>query len=168
MAKGVNKVTLIGNLGQDPETIYGSSGSAITKISVATTFSWKDKQTGQLNEETEWSKVVFFGRLAEIAGEYLKKGSKVYVEGRNKTTKWVDKGGVDHYTTEVIANEMQMLDSKPANDGHANSGYAPQQQPQQQQSRQQAPQQHMPAQNQQPQQGFRQPPGGFDDDIPNF
>lgn len=117
MARGVNKVILIGNLGQDPETKSLPSGSAVTNISVATAESWKDKQTGEKKEHTEWHKVVFFDRLAEIAGQYLKKGSKVYIEGRLTTRKWQDKDGKDRYTTEVRAMEMQMLDSKPGGSG---------------------------------------------------
>ena len=112
MARGVNKVILIGNLGQDPETKSLPSGSAVTNITVATTENWKDKQTGEKKEATEWHKVVFFDRLAEIAGQYLKKGSKVYIEGSLRTRKWQDKNGNDRYTTEVRATEMQMLDSK--------------------------------------------------------
>jgi len=110
--KGINKVILVGNLGRDPEINYLPSGSVLTSISIATSESWKDKQSGEKKEKTEWSKVVFFDRLAEIAGKYLKKGSKVYVEGRLQTRKWQDKEGNDLYTTEVIAHEMQMLDSK--------------------------------------------------------
>ena len=112
MARGVNKVILIGNLGQDPETKSLPSGSAVTNIRVATTEAWKDKQTGEKKEATEWHTVVFFDRLAEIAGQYLKKGSKVYIEGSLRTRKWQDKNGNDRYTTEVRANDMQMLDSK--------------------------------------------------------
>ncbi len=112
MARGVNKVILIGNLGQDPETKSLPSGGAVTNISVATTEGWKDKQTGEKKEATEWHKVVFFDRLAEIAGQYLKKGSKVYIEGSLRTRKWQDKSGNDRYTTEVRATDMQMLDSK--------------------------------------------------------
>jgi single-strand DNA-binding protein len=113
MARGVNKVILIGNLGRDPEVRYMPSGSAVTNVTIATTDSWKDKQTGDKQERTEWHNVVFYNRLAEIAGEYLKKGSKVYVEGSLRTRKWQDKNtGTDRYTTEIIANEMQMLDSK--------------------------------------------------------
>ncbi|MGQ0586304.1 MAG: single-stranded DNA-binding protein [Gammaproteobacteria bacterium] len=112
MARGINKVILIGNLGQDPETKSLPSGSAVTNIRVATTEGWKDKQTGEKKEHTEWHTVVFFDRLAEIAGQYLKKGSKVYIEGSLRTRKWQDKSGNDRYTTEVRATEMQMLDSK--------------------------------------------------------
>jgi single-strand DNA-binding protein len=107
----VNKVILIGNLGRDPETRYMPDGGAITNISVATTDVWKDKQ-GEKQEKTEWHRVAFFGKLAEIAGEYLKKGSQVYVEGRLQTRKWQDKEGVDKYTTEIVADRMQMLGSR--------------------------------------------------------
>ena len=109
MARGINKVILVGNLGQDPETRYTASGSAITNISVATSESWRDKQSGEMQERTEWHRVVFFNRLAEIAGEYLRKGRQVYVEGSLRTRKWQDQGGQDRYSTEVVANEMQML-----------------------------------------------------------
>ena len=109
----VNKVILVGNLGKDPETRYAPSGDAITNITLATTDSWKDKSTGEKKEATEWHRVVFFGRLAEIAGEYLKKGSQVYVEGRLRTRKWQDKDGQDRYTTEIVADAMQMLGSRP-------------------------------------------------------
>ena len=107
----VNKVILIGNLGRDPETRYMPDGGAITNISIATTDTWKDKQ-GEKQEKTEWHRVAFFGRLAEIAGEYLKKGSQVYVEGRLQTRKWQDKDGNDKYTTEIVADRMQMLGSR--------------------------------------------------------
>lgn len=112
MARGINKVILVGNLGQDPETRYMPSGNAVTNISIATSESWKDKQTGEQQERTEWHRVAFFNRLAEIAGEYLKKGSKVYVEGSLRTRKWQGQDGQDRYTTEIIATEMQMLDSR--------------------------------------------------------
>jgi single-strand DNA-binding protein len=108
----VNKVILIGNLGRDPETRYSPDGAAITNVSVATTSQWKDKTTGEKREETEWHRVAFFGRLAEIAGEYLKKGSPVYIEGRLRTRKWQDKDGQDRYTTEIVADVMQMLGSR--------------------------------------------------------
>ena len=107
----VNKVIIIGNLGRDPETRYMPDGGAITNISVATTDKWKDKN-GEMQEKTEWHRVAFFGKLAEIAGEYLKKGSQVYVEGRLQTRKWQDKDGADKYTTEIVANQMQMLGSR--------------------------------------------------------
>lgn len=109
MARGINKVILVGNLGADPETRYTASGSAVTNIRLATTEAWRDRQSGDRQEKTEWHRVVFFNRLAEIAGEYLRKGSQVYVEGKLQTRKWQDQSGQDRYTTEVVANEMQML-----------------------------------------------------------
>ena len=109
MARGVNKVIVVGNLGQDPETRYMPSGSAVTNLRVATNESWKDKQTGEQKDRTEWHSVAMFGRLAEIAAEYLRKGSQVYIEGNLRTRKWQDKDGNDRYTTEIIADEMQML-----------------------------------------------------------
>lgn len=109
MARGVNKVILIGNLGNDPEIRYTAGGAAVANISLATAESWKDKETGEQQERTEWHRVVFFGKLAEIVGEYLRKGSQVYVEGRLQTRKWQDKEGKDRYTTEIVASEMQML-----------------------------------------------------------
>ncbi len=108
----VNKVILVGNLGRDPETRYMTNGDAVTNISVATTETWKDKASGEKQEKTEWHRVTFYRRLAEIAGEYLKKGSQVYIEGRLETRKWQDKEGKDRYTTEIIANEMKMLGSR--------------------------------------------------------
>jgi len=120
-SRGVNKVILVGNLGNDPETRFFPDGGAVTNASIATSETWKDKQTGQMQEKTEWHRVVFRDRgnyrLGQIAGEYLKKGSKVFVEGRLQTRKWQDKAGVDHYTTEILANEMQMLDSRAAGSG---------------------------------------------------
>ena len=113
MARGINKVILIGNLGQDPETRAMPSGKAVTNVRVATSDSWRDKTTGEQKEQTEWHTVVFFDRLAEIAAEYLRKGSQVYIEGRLRTRKWQDKSGNDRYTTEVVANEMQMLGGRP-------------------------------------------------------
>jgi single stranded DNA-binding protein (ssb) len=128
MARGINKVILIGNLGTDPEVRYMPSGGAVTTVSLATTEAWKDKQTSETQEKTEWHRVVFFNRLAEIAGEYLKKGSKVYIEGRIQTRKWQDKAtGQDRYSTEIIANEMQMLDSRApgaSNFEPSSSGYS--------------------------------------------
>jgi single-strand DNA-binding protein len=109
MARGVNKVILIGNLGADPETRYSASGTAMCTIRIATTESWKDKQTGERQERTEWHRIKFFGRLAEIAGEYLKKGRQVYIEGSLRTDKYTDKEGIERYTTDIIASEMQML-----------------------------------------------------------
>lgn len=112
MARGINKVILIGHLGQDPEVKYMPSGQAVCNITLATTESWTDKNSGEKVERTEWHRVVFFRRLAEIAGEYLRKGSQVFVEGRLQTRKWQDQGGNDRYTTEIVANDMQMLGSK--------------------------------------------------------
>jgi len=175
MARGVNKVILIGNLGGDPEVRYMPSGGAVTNLNLATSESWKDKQTGQMQDRTEWHRVVFFNRLAEIAGEYLKKGSKVYVEGSLRTRKWQDNNGQERYTTEIVASEMQMLDGRGEGgmgggsgmgsgmgggyQQNDNSGYG---QPQPSAPRQQQQQQQP---NQQPQQ---QPPAfdDFDDDIP--
>lgn len=114
MARGVNKVILIGNLGKDPEIRYMPSGGAAANCTLATSESWRDKSSGEMQERTEWHNIVFFGRLAEIVGEYCKKGSKIYVEGRLQTRKWQDKNGNDRYTTEIVANEMQMLDSRAA------------------------------------------------------
>ena len=129
MARGINKVILVGNCGQDPETKFMPNGGSVTRLSVATSEAWKDKQSGQQQERTEWHRVVFFNRLAEIAGEYLHKGSKVYVEGSLRTNKWQDKSGNDRYTTEIIASEMQMLDSRGSGGGAmGGGGEAPQQQ----------------------------------------
>ncbi|CAA0116520.1 single-stranded DNA-binding protein [Zhongshania aliphaticivorans] len=171
MARGVNKVILVGNLGQDPETRYMPSGGAVTNVTIATSETWKDKQSGQPQERTEWHRVVFFNRLAEIAGEYLKKGSKVYVEGSLRTRKWQNKDGVDQYTTEIVAAEMQMLDGRGGAGGDNNyesGGYSA---PAQAQAPRRAPSpqpQSQPRQNQAPQQSA--PPAGgfddFDDDIP--
>lgn len=117
MARGVNKVILIGNLGKDPEVRYTQTGAAITNVTLATSETWKDKQTGENQERTEWHRVVFYQRLAEIAGEYLKKGSKIYIEGRLQTRKWQDKTtGQDRYSTDIIADSLQMLDSKQSGD----------------------------------------------------
>ena len=119
MARGVNKVIIIGNLGADPEVRYMPSGGAVANIRVATSESWKDKQSGEAQERTEWHRIVLYNRLGEIAGEYLRKGSKVYIEGSIRTNKWQDQSGVDRYTTDIIASSMQMLDSK---GGAAESG----------------------------------------------
>ena len=113
MSKGINKVILVGNLGQDPEVRYTTSGGAVANISVATTEEWKNKQSGEKESHTEWHRVVAFGRLAEIMGEYLKKGSQVYIEGKIQTRKWQDNSGADRYTTEIVASEMQMLGGNP-------------------------------------------------------
>ena len=118
----VNKVIIVGNLGKDPETRYAPSGGAICNVRIATTRNWKDKATGEKKEETEWHSVVFYDRLAEIAGEYLKKGRSVYVEGRLKTRKWQDKEGQDRYTTEIIAQEMQLLGSRDGGGGGGGGG----------------------------------------------
>jgi len=112
MARGVNKVILVGNLGRDPEMKYTASGAAIANITVATSESWNDKQTGEKVEKTEWHRIVAFQRLAEIMGEYLRKGSQVYIEGKLQTRKWQDQNGQDRYTTEVVANDMQMLGAR--------------------------------------------------------
>lgn len=153
---GVNKVLLIGNLGVDPEVRYSPSGAAVTNIRIATSESWRDRQTGEMQERTEWHRIVFFGKLAEIAGEYLRKGSKVYVEGRLQTRKWQGQDGQDRYTTEVVANEMQMLDGRGGSGGgmgDSSGGGRPQQQgnaPQRQEANAQS----------------EPPMDDFDDDIP--
>ena len=121
MARGVNKVILLGNLGADPETRYTASGSAVTNIRLATTDSWRDKQSGERQERTEWHRVVFFSRLAEIAAEYLRKGSQCYIEGQIRTRKWQGQDGQDRYSTEIVANEMQMVGSR----GGSGGGGAP-------------------------------------------
>ena len=131
MARGINKVILVGNLGADPDTRYMPSGGAVTNLSVATSESWKDKQTGEQKERTEWHKVAMFGRLAEISAEYLRKGSQVYIEGKIRTRKWQDKDGNDRWTTEVIADEMQMLGGRggggaPARSDSSSQSPAPQ------------------------------------------
>jgi len=125
MARGINKVILVGNLGQDPETRAMPSGKAVTNVRIATTDSWRDKQSGEQKEQTERHTVVFFDRLAEIAAEYLRKGSQVYVEGRLRTRKWQDKSGNDRYTTEIVANEMQMLGGRGGGAGGAGAAAAP-------------------------------------------
>ena len=122
MARGVNKVILLGNLGADPETRYTASGSAVTNIRMATTDTWRDRQSGEQQERTEWHRIVFFGRLAEIAAEYLRKGSQCYVEGQIRTNKWQGQDGQDRYTTEIIASNMQLLGGR---GGGAGGGAAP-------------------------------------------
>jgi len=123
-SRGINKVILVGNLGQDPEVRYTANGGAITNISIATSESWKDKNTGQIQDKTEWHRISLFGKIAEIAGEYLKKGTQVYIEGKLQTRKWVDKQGQDRYSTEVIVDSfngvMQMLGDKSDNQGNKN------------------------------------------------
>jgi len=160
----LNKVTLIGRLGADPEVRYMPSGGAVANISLATNFRWKDKQTGEKKESTEWHRVVFFNRLAEIVGEYLKKGGQVYVEGRLQTRKWQDQAGHDRYTTEIIATEMQMLDSRSGGTSHFGTG-----QPQASYAEAVAPSQPTA----EPQPAHSMPPApppqsydDFDDDIP--
>lgn len=171
-SRGINKVILVGNLGADPEVKYLPSGGAVANITIATSESWRDKATGEQREKTEWHRVVLFGKLAEVAGEYLRKGSQVYIEGQLQTRKWQDQSGQDRYTTEVVVQGfngvMQMLGSR--QQGNAPSGGQQQQggwgQPQQPQ--QQAPQQRQqPQQQQAPQQPqYNEPPMDFDDDIP--
>lgn len=133
MVRGVNKVIIVGNLGGDPEVRYMPSGNAVTNITLATSESWKDKQTGQNQERTEWHRVVFFNKLAEIAGEYLRKGAQVYIEGALRTRKWQDQSGADRYTTEIVASEMQMLGSAGGNSSNrtANQDSYPEAQPRQ-------------------------------------
>jgi len=158
MARGINKVILIGNLGRDPEVRYMPNGGAVANLALATSESWKDKSTGEQQERTEWHRVVMYRRLAEIAGEYLKKGSKIYIEGKLQTRKWQDNQGQDRYTTEIIGNEMQMLDSRGGGAGNFagnNSSMAPQSSPTNQYSS--APAEPVPA---------PAPAGDFDDDIP--
>jgi single-strand DNA-binding protein len=121
MARGVNKVILVGTLGADPDTRYTPSNAAVTNLSIATNESWKDKQSGEQKEKTEWHRVVMFNRLAEIATEYLRKGSQVYIEGKIQTRKWEDKEGKDRWTTEIVANEMQMLGSRSSGSNSAPS-----------------------------------------------
>jgi single-strand DNA-binding protein len=147
MARGVNKVIIVGNLGNDPDTKYMPSGSAVTNLSVATNESWKDKATGEQKDRTEWHKVAMFGRLAEISAEYLRKGSQVYIEGKLRTRKWTDQQGNDRYTTEIIADEMQMLGGRTGGGAPAMDG---------------------PPQSSAPPQGSSGPSGSddFDDDIP--
>ncbi|PSU46998.1 single-stranded DNA-binding protein [Photobacterium frigidiphilum] len=183
-SRGVNKVILVGNLGNDPEIRYMPSGSAVANITIATSESWRDKATGEQREKTEWHRVALFGKLAEVAGEYLRKGSQVYIEGQLQTRKWQNQQGQDQYTTEVVVQGfngvMQMLGGrqgggqgqqqqqqgnwgKPQQPAAApQQNFAPQQQ-QQQQAPQQQQQQQAP---QQPQQQYNEPPMDFDDDIP--
>jgi single-strand DNA-binding protein len=155
MARGVNKVILVGNLGKDPEMKYTASGAAIANITVATSESWNDKQTGERVDKTEWHRVVAFQRLAEIMGEYLKKGSQVYIEGKLQTRKWQDQQGQDRYSTEIVLDPfngvMQMLGSKGGQSNQSDSGY-------QKQQHQAAPQQNQGSSNQQPQTSYQQQP----------
>ncbi|MDN6319323.1 MAG: single-stranded DNA-binding protein [Marinobacter sp.] len=174
MARGVNKVILIGNLGQDPDTRYTPNGNAVVNLNIATDESYKDRQTGQLVPKTEWHRIVMFGKIAEIAGQYLRKGSKVYIEGKLQTRKWQNKEGQDVYTTEVVVDingQMQMLDSRGGDNQGAPAG-RPQQQaapaaqsqnnPQPQQSGGYSQGQGQPAQGG----GMPEPVDDFDDDIP--
>ena len=158
MARGINKVILIGNLGKDPEVKYMPNGEAVANITLATSESWKDKTSGEQVDRTEWHRVVFFRRLAEITGEYLKKGSKVYIEGKLQTRKWQGQDGQDRYTTEIVASEMQMLDSKAGGTSNFQPSSAPANAQQQQGSQQQG----SPA----PQMTTATAGGDFDDDIP--
>lgn len=168
MARGVNKVILIGNLGADPEVRYMPNGGAVANITIATSESWTDKNTNERKEHTEWHRVVIYNRLAEVAGEYLRKGSKVYIEGKLRTRKWQDQQGVERYTTEVIAEELQMLDGAPAGQGAAPGGQPAQPQQQRPQNQpqgggQQGGYQQRPAQGAGAQGGYQQRPaqGGF-------
>ena len=147
MARGVNKVILVGNLGKEPEVRFTPEGNAIANVVLATSESWRDKQTGDMQDRTEWHRVVFFSRLAEIAGEYLHKGSKVYIEGALRTRKWTDKDNNERYTTEIVANEMQMLDKKGENEfgGDQGQNYSRPAAPQAPQQRQAAPAPSAPA-----------------------
>nr|UVM86124.1 MAG: single-strand binding protein family protein [Bacteriophage sp.] len=161
MARGVNKVIIVGTLGNDPEVKYSASGSAIANLSVATSEQWKDKQTGEKKEQTEWHRVVIFGKLAEVAGEYLRKGSQVYIEGQLRTRKWSDSNGVDRYTTEIVIPQMggvmQMLGGKRDDAGQQRQQTGNNQFSGQQQSRPQQRQQSAPS---------NEPPMDFSDDIP--
>jgi single-strand DNA-binding protein len=163
MARGLNKVMLIGRLGKDPDLRFTQGGMAVASFSMATSEGWTDKATNEKKERTEWHRIVAFGKLGEICGEYLAKGKQVYVEGRLQTRSW-EQDGVTKYTTEIVANEMQMLESKNASGGGAYNN-----QPGYQNQQQRPPQQQAPAQQQQagPSSGMQPPPpGGFDDDIP--
>ena len=177
-SRGINKVILVGNLGNDPEIRYMPSGGAVANITIATSESWRDKATGEQREKTEWHRVALFGKLAEVAGEYLRKGSQVYIEGQLQTRKWQDQSGQDRYTTEIVVQGyngvMQMLGGR-AQSGAPMGGGQPQQQggwgqPQQPvQQQYQAPQQQSQPQQQAPQQSqqqYNEPPMDFDDDIP--
>jgi single-strand DNA-binding protein len=167
MARGINKVIIVGNIGGDPDVRYMPNGNSVTNVTIATSETWKDKQTGQNQERTEWHRAVFFNRLGEIAGEYLRKGSKVYVEGSLRTRKWQAQDGTDRYTTEIVVSEMQMLDSRNNQQGGQQQGNY--QQPAQQNTQQSASQQQRPGN------GTKQSlshqgaaPSDFDDDLPYF
>ncbi|QXO17121.1 MULTISPECIES: single-stranded DNA-binding protein [Vibrio] len=178
-SRGVNKVILVGNLGGDPEVRYMPSGGAVANITVATSETWRDKATGEQREKTEWHRVALFGKLAEVAGEYLRKGSQVYIEGQLQTRKWQDQSGQDRYTTEIVVQGyngiMQMLGGRqqggmPQQGGGMNQssqqqgGWGQPQQPAMQQRQPQQPQQQQAPQQSQPQ--YNEPPMDFDDDIP--
>ena len=168
-SRGINKVIIVGNVGQDPEVKYMPSGSAVANLTIATSESWKDKATGEQKEKTEWHRVAIFGKLAEIAGEYVRKGSQLYIEGKLQTRKWQDQNGQDKYTTEIVLQGydgvMQMLGSKSMNESEQRKNWGQPNQPQQpqQQPKQQAPQQRAPQQGQ-PQ--YNEPPASYDQDIP--
>jgi len=152
-SRGVNKVILVGNLGQDPEVRYMPSGGAVANITLATSESWRDKATGEMKEQTEWHRVVLFGKLAEVAGEYLRKGSQIYIEGQLRTRKWTDQAGTEKYTTEIVVNvggTMQMLGGRPSNGANNPAPHTSQQQ----------------SQNPPASQASNEPPMDFDDDIP--
>ena len=166
-SRGVNKVILVGSLGNDPDVKYTNTGSCIANISIATSESWRDKSSGEQKEKTEWHRVAIFGKLAEVAGEYLRKGSQVYIEGQLQTRKWQDQNGQDRYTTEVVVQGfngvMQMLGGK----SQGGQQQQPMQQPQQAPQQQYAPpqqQQYVPQQNQQQAPQYNNPPADFDDD----
>ncbi|MBE5253440.1 MAG: single-stranded DNA-binding protein SSB1 [Enterobacterales bacterium endosymbiont of Blomia tropicalis] len=177
-SRGVNKVILVGNLGQDPEVRYMPNGGAVANITLATSESWRDKQTGENKEVTEWHRVVLFGKLAEVAGEYLRKGSQVYIEGQLRTRKWQDQGGQDRYTTEVVVNvggTMQMLGGRqggnagaPAGGGQQNNnnGWGQPQQPQGGNNQFSGGAQSRPQPQSAPASNNNEPPMDFDDDIP--
>ncbi|GAB1437535.1 single-stranded DNA-binding protein SSB1 [Providencia sp.] len=169
-SRGVNKVILIGNLGQDPEIRYMPNGGAVANLTLATSESWRDKQTGEMREKTEWHRVVIFGKLAEVAGEYLKKGSQVYIEGSLQTRKWQDQSGQDRYTTEVVVNiggSMQMLGGRGGDaSSQSQGGQGGWGQPQQPQAAQQFSGGAAPARSGSPAPQTNEPPMDFDDDIP--
>lgn len=169
MARGINKVILIGNLGNDPETRYTPNGNAVTNLNIATDESYKDRQTGQMVPRTEWHRIVMFGKVAEVAGQYLRKGSKVYIEGRLQTRKWQDQSGQDRYTTEIVVDingQMQMLDSRGGEGG--SMGQGPSGGAQQQRAPSQSYSQEPPSGGYAPQPsgGMPEPVDDFDDDIP--
>ena len=166
MSNGVNKVILVGNLGQDPEVRYMPNGNAVTNMTIATTESWNDKQTGERQDKTEWHRVVMFRKLAEIAGEYLKKGSQVYIEGKLQTRKWQDNSGNDRYTTEIVANEMQMLGGRAGGGQYQNQGQSNQSQSNQNQSGGGAFDKQSSSASAQKQDDAPSGPSDFDDDIP--